>query len=184
MISREWKQSSSGQTFLISTSRALLPHEFVQKAFRNPDMYWAGPVSAANMQLMLDNSCTLGLYRKSQKESSSPVEHIPIGLARMITDYVTFAYMTDVYVEEEYRKYGLGKWLIACCKEIIEEMPELRRVMLLTGSEQAQRLYKREMGMEVLGEVLGEGREGLVAMSAKPADLKAAGRDKVEALVS
>ena len=35
-----------------------------------------------------------------------------IGLARLITDYVTIAYLTDVYVLEEYQGKGLGTWLL------------------------------------------------------------------------
>lgn len=108
-------------------------------------MYWAKPTSAANMKTMLDNSCTLGLY-KVEPDSSSP-KYAPIGIARMVTDYMTFAYLTDVYILEEYRKFGLGVWLINCCKETVEQMPNLRWMLLLTGSEPAERMYKRELGM-------------------------------------
>ncbi|KAF2472587.1 acetyltransferase [Lindgomyces ingoldianus] len=174
MDSKEWQRVVGDQRFLISTSRDLLPHEFVQEAFNHPDMYWTKPTSPANMKRLLDNSCTLGLY-KGQADVAS-TKFTPIGMARLITDHVTFAYLTDVYIVKEYRKFGLGRWLIACCKEMVQEMPELRRCVLLTGSEAMQKLYEREMGMEVFGERKG----GLVAMGAQKADLVAASAGKDE----
>ena len=65
----------------------------------------------------------------------------------MITDYVTFAYLTDVYVLDEYQGWGLGSWLIGCVQEFFESMPHLRRSMLVTGSEWAQRYYEKRMKM-------------------------------------
>ncbi|KAF2250207.1 acetyltransferase [Trematosphaeria pertusa] len=158
MATKEWKQSINGQTFLISTARDL-PHEFVQQAFDNPAMYWAKPISAANMKTLLDNSCTLGLYKLINGD-----ERTPVGMARMITDYVTLAYLTDVYLADEYRSLGLGRWMIHCCREIVQEIPELRFMILLTGSEQAQQLYRRELGMKVMGT-----EETLAAMGARKA---------------
>jgi hypothetical protein len=67
-----------------------------------------------------------------------------------VTDYTTLAYLTDVYLQGEYRAFGLGKWIIRCCREIVLEMNDLRFMVLLTGSEQAQRLYRRELGMDIL----------------------------------
>ena len=85
----------------------------------------------------------------------------------MVTDYVTFAYLTDVYVLEDYRKLGLGRWLIRCCKEIAKAMPDLRWKMLLTLSEHAERLYHCELGMNRLGKT----EDGLIVMGARKAQL-------------
>jgi GNAT superfamily N-acetyltransferase len=49
----------------------------------------------------------------------------------MITDYTTFAYLADVYVEAEHRGQGLSKRMM----EIILQQPwvqSLRRIMLAT----------------------------------------------------
>lgn len=169
---REWQRTINGQTYLISTDGDLLPHEFVQKAFDNPAMYWATSSSEAAMKTMLDNSCTLGLY-KIEGGKFSDQKTTPIGMSRMITDYVTFAYLTDVYVLEEHRGLGLAKWMIGCCKEIVEQAPHLRWMMLLTGSEQAAQLYSRELGMKVLG---NDSDSGLVTMGARKRHLEAAGK--------
>ena len=69
-----------------------------------------------------------------------------VGIARWMTDFVTSAYLTDVYIEQEHRKQGLGKWLIACCNEIMGAIPELRRGFLLTSVDVGKRFYSREMG--------------------------------------
>ena len=160
---REWQKEVKGQAFLISTAKTL-PHDFIQAAFSNPAMYWADPMSASHMAKLLDNSCTLGLYKVNDKTGNG---RTPIGMARMVTDYITLAYLTDVYLLEEYRGLGLGQWLIHCCREIVLDVPELRFMVLLTGSEQAQRMYRRELGMKVMGT-----EERLAAMGARKEGLR------------
>jgi GNAT superfamily N-acetyltransferase len=168
MDTKEWQRTVDSQTYLISTSRDLLPHDFVQQAFGTPAMYWAKPTTAINMKTLLDNSCTLGLYKI---DDSAKQRHTPIGMARFITDYITMAYLTDVYVVDEYRKRGLAKWMIQCCREIAQEIPDLRFMLLLTGSEHAEQMYRRELGMEVLERHTGG---GLAAMGARKEHLSKA----------
>ena len=62
------------------------------------------------------------------------------GFARVVTDRATFAYLADVFVLEEHRGQGLGKWLV----EAIVSHPDLqglRRWMLATRD--AHELYRR-----------------------------------------
>jgi GNAT superfamily N-acetyltransferase len=35
-----------------------------------------------------------------------------IGFARVVTDYATHAWLCDVFIHEDYRGRGLGKWLM------------------------------------------------------------------------
>ena len=63
-----------------------------------------------------------------------------IGFARVITDCASFAYLADVFVDEEFRGKGLGKWLM----EVIKGYPDfqgLRRFMLATRD--AHGLYEQ-----------------------------------------
>ncbi|KAF2790353.1 hypothetical protein K505DRAFT_251356 [Melanomma pulvis-pyrius CBS 109.77] len=166
MDPREWQRTANGQAFLVSTAQDVLPIEFVQEALDNPAVFWAKSSSVANTKTMLDNSCTLGLFKVQDGT------HTPIGMARMVTDYVTLAYLTDVYVLEEYRAFGLGKWLISCCREIVQDMPHLRWMLLMTGNAQAERFYQRELGMEVMGT---RADEHVVAMGARKAHIETAG---------
>lgn len=64
-----------------------------------------------------------------------------IGAARLITDRVTFGYLTDVYVLKEHQQKGLGKFLMKCLNEILEGWPELRSLWILSSSPESQKLY-------------------------------------------
>ncbi|KAK5554173.1 hypothetical protein LTR46_007822 [Exophiala xenobiotica] len=86
--------------------------------------------------------------------SSKPEGPSLIGFARGITDRVTFFYLTDVYLLPEWQGQGLGKWLVQCVQEVVEDMPYLRRSMCVVGHgrEGAQAFYGKLMKMERLGE--------------------------------
>ncbi|KAF2123558.1 acetyltransferase [Dothidotthia symphoricarpi CBS 119687] len=158
----EWRRTIDSQDFLISTCRQSLPHSFINDAFGNAAMFWAKPMSEESLEAMLNNSCTLGLYMLSSNGTKTP-----IGMARMITDYTTLAYLTDVYVQQSHRKLGLGQWLIHSCRSIALEIPGLRYMVLLTGSPQAQDLYRRELGATVFNSK----EENLAAMGARKTGL-------------
>jgi GNAT superfamily N-acetyltransferase len=92
--------------------------------------YWAKDLPLDVLQRSLRNSLIFGLYKENEQ----------IGLARVITDYATFAYIADVFVLPHYRGQGLGKWLI----ETIVSHPELqglRRWLLIT--KDAHELYRK-----------------------------------------
>ena len=108
---------------------------------------------------MVDNSLCFGLYccqpsatpNEADFNTREPGQNNLIGFARCITDYVTFLYLTDVYVLPAYQGKALGAWLIACVQEVVEDMPHLRRSMLMTNEKSANRgTYQKRMGMEEL----------------------------------
>ena len=76
------------------------------------------------------HSLCFGLY-----ESRSGAQ---VGLARVVTDHATFAYLCDVYVLEEHRGRGLGKLMM---REVMAHpaLTGARRVML--GTRDAHGLY-------------------------------------------
>jgi GNAT superfamily N-acetyltransferase len=164
MDNKQWQRTVDSQRYLISTERKLLPLAFVQAAYATEAMYWAKPLSDDAMRTMLEKSLILGVYKVSENGDKRE----PIGMARMVTDYTTLAYLTDVYLQDDQRSKGLGKWIIHCCREVVLEMKDLRFMVLLTGSEQARTLYRREFGMAML-----DGRE--LALSAMGAQLPALG---------
>lgn len=81
-----------------------------------------------------------------------------IGFARLITDTVTLAYLTDVYILPQWQSQGLGKWLVQCVQEVIESMPYLRRSVALIGTKNddgakkggTESFYRKLMKMEVM----------------------------------
>lgn len=69
------------------------------------------------------------------------------GFARVVTDYTTFAYLTDVFTLEAYQRRGLGSWMMRAVKDIIDGWPKLRGLMLMTSDKAAARMYERELGV-------------------------------------
>ena len=63
--------------------------------------YWSPGIPREVVARAAAGSLCFGLYRGAAQ----------VGLARMITDGATFAYLCDVYVLEEHRGHGRGRWL-------------------------------------------------------------------------
>ena len=76
--------------------------------------YWSVGRTRAVVEASLCHSLCYGLYHGQTQ----------VGLARVITDQAIFAYLCDVYILEEHRGQGLGKWLI----DVILHDPALRTV--------------------------------------------------------
>jgi GNAT superfamily N-acetyltransferase len=68
-----------------------------------------------------------------------------IGFARVISDLVTFSYLTDVFILKDYRQKGLGKWLIKTITDY--DKLKIRRMMLNT--DDGHSLYSK-FGFEPL----------------------------------
>lgn len=63
-----------------------------------------------------------------------------------MTDYVSFAYLTDVFILQEYQRRGLASWMMRCIKEMVDEWPDLRGLMLMTHDKSAARMYEATLG--------------------------------------
>ncbi|ORY58397.1 acetyltransferase [Pseudomassariella vexata] len=143
--------------YLISTEPNLLQVEAVNAALSSDLVWWANGLPLETTKKALHNSLCLGLYALPQSTSeiaghSSPKQ---IGLLRVVTDDVTFAYLTDVYVQPEYQGKGLGRWMLECLDEIIKGWPHLRRFMFLTND--AMDLYRKTIGAKEWSEAKTEG---------------------------
>ncbi len=99
-------------------------HAYLSRSF------WAEGIPKDTVARSLANSLCFGLFDEGAQ----------IGLARVVTDRATYAYLCDVYVLESHRTRGLGKWLI----ETVMAHPDLqglRRFQLVTRD--AHGLYSR-----------------------------------------
>lgn len=67
------------------------------------EAYWAPGRTYDAVVRSLRHSLCFGLYDDDEQ----------VGLARVVTDFTVFAYLCDVYILDEHRGQGLGKWLIA-----------------------------------------------------------------------
>jgi GNAT superfamily N-acetyltransferase len=114
--------------YLISTDASMLDLEVVHGYLSRS--YWAAGVPEDVVRRSIENSLCFGVYRGEEQA----------GFARVVTDRATFAYLADVFVLEEHRGQGIGKWLV----EVILSHPDLqglRRWMLATRD--AHDLYRR-----------------------------------------
>ena len=91
--------------------------------------YWADTRPRKRTEHAIQNSLVFGVYNGDKQ----------IGLARVVTDYSVFAYLCDVFIHEDYRAHGLGKWLI---QTILEhpDLKDMRRWLLVTND--AHGLYE------------------------------------------
>ena len=56
----------------------------------------------------------------------------PVGFLRLVTDYVTMAYVTDVNVSVDYQGKGLSRFMLECVFEKHPVFSKMRRVNLIT----------------------------------------------------
>ncbi|RSL97641.1 hypothetical protein CDV31_012919 [Fusarium ambrosium] len=160
--SRLRKKSWRRDSYLISTDASLIPMKRLIEVFNSDDFYWTNALPEDAMKEMLDNSLCFGLYdcHESQDETSKTNEpnRTFLGIARGVTDYTTFLYLTDVWVDPSYQGKGLGSWLVRCIQEVIESLPHLRRSLLMTGDwERSVPFYEKLMEMELFECQRGKG---------------------------
>ncbi len=113
-------------SFLISTDPARLDLDTICGFLSRS--YWARQRTRERIEASLQHSLVFGVYDGQRQ----------IGMARIVTDYATFAWLCDVFVDEAYRGRGIGKWLL----ENVVTCPELqglKRILLVT--DDAQELY-------------------------------------------
>ncbi|KAJ5790084.1 uncharacterized protein N7518_007095 [Penicillium psychrosexuale] len=172
---KTWTRDTNRE-FFISTDPKLLSVKAVNAALNRDFIYWVNePIPEEVLLQMLYGSLCFGVYRWTQpvndSTTPSPENIEQIGLSHTITDGCTFAYLSDTYVLPEYQGQGLGKWLIGCVAETFskENMPYLRRIMLMTDDERTQAFYANILGVKVIGheERKDMGRD-LVFMCARP----------------
>jgi GNAT superfamily N-acetyltransferase len=109
--------------FIISTDPDALDARAVF-GFLAQAQWWTG-LTQESLDRALRNSLCFSLLENGRQ----------IGVARVITDCVTYAYLCDVYIVEDRRRQGLGSWLIRCVLEH-PELKHLKRVALITHDAQ------------------------------------------------
>jgi GNAT superfamily N-acetyltransferase len=93
--------------------------------------YWASDRSRAAMESSFQNSLVIGVYEPSGDQ---------IGLARAVTDGVTFAWIADVVVAEGARGRGIGTWMTSALVEALKA-GGVRRFLL--GTRDAHGVYAK-----------------------------------------
>ncbi len=119
----------------ISTDPNRLDLDLIHR-FLSEEAYWSPGVAREVVERALANSLCFGAYVNDRQ----------VGLARVVTDRATFAWVADVFVVADYRRQGVGKRLMQAILDH-PEMKTLRRIVLATRD--AHSLYA-QFGFEPL----------------------------------
>lgn len=88
------------EKLIITSDKNQLDIEFIT-AFISKT-YWAKDRTSQMMQICIDHSLNFGVYLNKKQ----------IGYARVVTDYVQFAYIMDVFIDEAHQGKGFSKELM------------------------------------------------------------------------
>ena len=115
------------EDFLISTDVERLDLDVIHSFLK--DAYWCEGRSREKVVHSIRNSLNFGVYHNNEQ----------VGFARVVTDYATFFWLCDVFVLEEFRGLGLGKWLMEC----ITSHADLTHLLGVLATSDAHGLYER-----------------------------------------
>lgn len=101
-------------------------YELLKKA------YWAKDRSELVTQKAISNSLNYAIFEVNSERL--------VGFARVITDYSTVYYLSDVYIDEEFRGRGLGKKIV---EWIVLHEDKLSGINGLLQTKDAVNLYKK-----------------------------------------
>ncbi len=122
--------------YWVSDDRSLVDLARVHE-WLSTQSYWARGRSFEVVARSVEESLTLGLYGPDDEQ---------VGMCRWVTDYSTFAWLCDVFVDTRVRGAGLGTFLVATATAHAD-VGGLRQVL---GTRDAHELYRR-FGFESLG---------------------------------
>lgn len=115
------------EAFSISIDKTKLQIDYIHQYLSN-ESYWAKNIPIETVKKSINGSLCFGIYLKEKQ----------VGFARVITDEATFAYLADVFIDENYRGLGLSKKLMAFIMDYLKPF-HLRKMMLATRD--AHNLY-------------------------------------------
>lgn len=117
--------------YITDDKNAILEHCQEVKALLEQS-YWAEGRSVETIRISIKNSLSYAVFDSNND--------CLIAFARVITDYATMYYLTDVIVDINYRRKGIGKilldWIVGN-----EEVLDVKYGMLTTRD--AEDLYKK-----------------------------------------
>jgi GNAT superfamily N-acetyltransferase len=112
-----------------SDDRDLIDVERVH-AWISRESYWAEGRPRDVMVGAIRNSLVIGLYTD---------EGTQVGFARVVTDYATFAWICDVFIDSAAREQRLGTFLV----ETTVSHPDLRGIRQVLMGDPGRSLYAR-----------------------------------------
>jgi GNAT superfamily N-acetyltransferase len=99
--------------------------------------YWASDRTPEQVERSLANSLPYGVYTPDGEQ---------VALTRVTTDLASFAWIGDVYVDENWRGRGIGTWVVG---SVVEELTRLGVPRFVLATRDAHGVYSR-LGFEPL----------------------------------
>jgi GNAT superfamily N-acetyltransferase len=114
--------------YFLSTDKKLLSLDVIFGYLSRS--YWAAERPREVVQASLENSLCIGAYAPDGTQ---------VGFVRAVTDYATVYWLADVFILEEYRGKGLGKWMVGSFLNV----PELKALNGILATRDAHGLYEK-----------------------------------------
>ena len=118
---------SSGDHVYATGERSKMDIDFIYFNLKN--LYWATNLTRENLIGRIMNSMCFGVFANGRQA----------GFARVVTDYFSFAYLADVFVDEKERGKGYARILM----EYIIDYPSLRDIKWLLATRDMHALYEK-----------------------------------------
>jgi len=91
--------------------------------------YWAEGRTIEQVQESLKFSLCFSIFKDRDQ----------IGFGRVVTDHVFFAWIADIVIDPNYRRKGLGKFMMS----IITQHPDIPQHIQLLRTKDAHRFYEK-----------------------------------------
>lgn len=145
-MAENWAASNGNRYRMTRNFKDLDLKEIHQSLANNT--YWAPGISLDTVTKAFQNSMCFGVLLVTDESGDSDSSDIPttspeqtkVAFGRVVTDYATFGYLSDVYVKPDHRGCGIGKYMLQSVMAD-EELKGIRRLMLAT--KDAHGLYQR-----------------------------------------
>jgi GNAT superfamily N-acetyltransferase len=116
--------------YFASDDPALVDVGLVHK-WMSEESYWAAGRPYPAMARAIENSLVVGLYAADGR---------PAGFARFVTDYATFGWLCDVFVDSAHRGHGLGSFLV----RTTVDHPAVRGLRQVLATAPGRTIYRRQ----------------------------------------
>lgn len=126
-VFEEWKNADG---FLVSTDPGKLDVPLIH-SWLSKEAHWSLEIPFELVERAIRHSLCFGLYAPDGQQA---------GFGRMVTDFTTFGWVTDVFVLDAFRGKGLARFLMECM-HAHPQLQILRRWLL--GTSHAAGFYQK-----------------------------------------
>lgn len=99
-----------GEGFFVSCDNRLLDLRWLTATLLGTG--WGAKWTHETIPELIQNSLCFGVYERDAGKESIHVRDRQVGFCRIVTDTVTFSWLADCVIDEDYRGRGLGKFLV------------------------------------------------------------------------